>query len=243
MSKVRLENYNPTVCVPIIAESANDIIEQAKQLIEENVKVIEVRLDFFEKLSDKEALRNCLSELAKLMKDTLFIATIRTKAEGGQCDYDEEAMIECLTFISECQAADYIDVEYFTYANPQELINTIKGNGASVIASHHEFDSTPSCDIMKDMLSKMGESDTDIVKLAVMPTNREDVLNLMRVSNEFGEQSDKLLITMSMGDLGKVTRIAGNVTGSCLTFGSKGVGSAPGQVEFNLLTQILKNMN
>ena len=47
---------------------------------------------------------------------------------------------------------------------------------------------------------------------------------------------------MAMGDLGKVTRISGEVFGSCLTFGTVGDASAPGQIESTNLKGILKTL-
>ena len=44
---------------------------------------------------------------------------------------------------------------------------------------------------------------------------------------------------MSMGELGQMTRTCGNVFGNCLTFGTLGQASAPGQVDVNLLQQLL----
>jgi 3-dehydroquinate dehydratase-1 len=38
-------------------------------------------------------------------------------------------------------------------------------------------------------------------------------------------------VTMSMGPLGAVSRVAGETFGSCLTFGTVGESSAPGQLD------------
>ena len=76
----------------------------------------------------------------------------------------------------------------------------------------------------------MESSECDIVKMAVMPRTSTDVTRFMDICNAFSVETDKLTITMSMGELGRVSRFAGNVTGSSITFGSFNQKSAPGQM-------------
>ena len=47
------------------------------------------------------------------------------------------------------------------------------------------------------------------------------------------------IITISMSGLGVVSRIAGEIFGSSITFGSAEVASAPGQIEVSELYKIL----
>jgi 3-dehydroquinate dehydratase-1 len=44
---------------------------------------------------------------------------------------------------------------------------------------------------------------------------------------------------MSMGGLGVVSRLAGETYGSCLSFGSVGTASAPGQIDAGALMSVL----
>ena len=45
------------------------------------------------------------------------------------------------------------------------------------------------------------------------------------------EQLEAPLIAIAMGPLGVITRIGGAFMGSCLTFGTAGQASAPGQID------------
>ncbi len=47
------------------------------------------------------------------------------------------------------------------------------------------------------------------------------------------------VITMSMGPIGQLSRVAGSVTGSAVTFGAGAEASAPGQLGAAELKQIL----
>ena len=51
--------------------------------------------------------------------------------------------------------------------------------------------------------------------------------------------ADRPYITMSMGKLGLVSRISGELTGSAVTFGSASAASAPGQLPVGELRTIL----
>ena len=51
--------------------------------------------------------------------------------------------------------------------------------------------------------------------------------------------ADRPMITMSMKKMGLISRIAGEITGSCMTFGTAGEASAPGQIDAEQLKQVL----
>ena len=81
----------------------------------------------------------------------------------------------------------------------------------------------------------------DIAKLAVMPVSRGDVLRLLEVSVRMHENfADRPFITMSMGKLGGISRLAGSFDGSAITFATCGRASAPGQIPSEALMGILK---
>ena len=83
----------------------------------------------------------------------------------------------------------------------------------------------------------------DIVKFAVMPQCERDVLTLLDATLTMKEDHDDTpVITMSMGGQGLVSRLAGEVFGSCLTFGTAGKASAPGQIPANLLSTFLQTL-
>ena len=80
----------------------------------------------------------------------------------------------------------------------------------------------------------------DLVKYAVMPQCERDVLTLLDASLTMKEQyPDTPVITMSMGRLGAISRICGELSGSAVTFGSAGASSAPGQLPADRLAEIL----
>ena len=113
--------------------------------------------------------------------------------------------------------------------------------GAKVIVSHHNFQETPASGTLFMLLEQMNRSNADIVKLAVMPQCSDDVLRLLSETSHFHKRYPmQPLVTMSMGNLGAVSRICGELFGSCVTFGAGKNASAPGQIEMAKLEEILQ---
>ena len=76
--------------------------------------------------------------------------------------------------------------------------------------------------------------------MAVMPKNERDVLVLLDATLSMKElHGETPVITMSMGRMGVVSRIAGEVFGSAVTFGTAGEASAPGQIDAERLRGML----
>lgn len=76
-----------------------------------------------------------------------------------------------------------------------------------------------------------------------MPQTRADVLRLLWASVQMKEQyADRPFITMSMGRMGSISRLAGTFDGSAVTFATAGRASAPGQMEASVLAQVLPSL-
>ncbi len=80
----------------------------------------------------------------------------------------------------------------------------------------------------------------DVLKIAVMPATSSDVVTLLSATDKMAAETNRPLVTMSMGKLGVVSRLAGEVFGSSLTFGTVGKSSAPGQIAIDPLKQCLE---
>jgi 3-dehydroquinate dehydratase-1 len=109
------------------------------------------------------------------------------------------------------------------------LVKKAREQGILTVVSKHDFRKTPPVLQMVASLTAMKALGADLPKLAVMPQSPLDVLALMEASVKARERLGPV-ITMSMGELGAVSRLAGELTGSCLTFGAGASASAPGQL-------------
>jgi 3-dehydroquinate dehydratase-1 len=209
-------------------------------LVASGVEMIEWRADYYEALLDYDELHELLKILRSKTENCILLVTVRTTLEGGSITLTPNQRLELLTEIAKSHCADLLDIEYFTYEAPQELIHALQSHGALVVASHHNFDKTPSNDEMLQRLEVMADADADIVKLAVMPQKTKDVLDLLEATEEFKfRHRDVPLITMSMGRMGMLSRISGEIFGSCVTFGAGKEASAPGQLNREDLGEML----
>ena len=235
-----IDNHKPLVCVPIIETTRESILSRTRDLVESGVEMLEWRADFYEELSDMEKVKSLLEAMRDLTKDTVLLVTIRSVSQGGKCDFSKQEMSNLLIAMSGVHAADFFDVEFFTFEKPQKLIKRLQERGALVISSHHDFSETPDSNVMSTLLEQMKEGDADIVKLAVMPNSVSDVLALLQVTDDFHRENKNVpVVTMSMGKMGMISRISGEIFGSCITFGSVGGNSAPGQMPREELERVL----
>lgn len=66
------------------------------------------------------------------------------------------------------------------------------------------------------------------------------MLTLLNASYSHSLVTRQPFITMAMGQIGKITRLSGQLVGSAATFASLGRGSAPGQLDLNTVVASLK---
>lgn len=230
----------PLICVSVVDSNKTDIVSEVKRLVDNNIEMIEWRVDAFENVTSPNAVREVLKEIEPLVQNTILVFTFRSKEQGGQCSLSSEQVYDLHQIAAESKVVDFIDVEYFYTEDADAEIYELQKMGAKVITSHHDFHETPSADVLFMLLEQMKHSNADIVKMAMMPQCTEDVLRLLSETNHFHKRyPEQPLVTMAMGELGMVSRISGEVFGSCVTFGAGKNASAPGQISMEKLEEIL----
>lgn len=203
--------------------------------------MIEWRADFFKDLFTIQSVLETLKGLREIIGELPLIFTIRTRLEGGQVEITDSEYFALLLFVSQTKLADLLDVELFRCGGcVSDLVEKIHEHNTQVIVSSHDFQSTPSKDELIARMRLMQNAGGDILKIAVMPTSTKDVLTLSSATIEMATETDKPLVTMSMGKLGVISRISGEIFNSSLTFGTVGKGSAPGQIAIDQLKQCLE---
>lgn len=230
----------PLICVPVIEQKKDEIIREIACLSGSVADIIEWRVDAFEAFEDYNAIRDILQSVAPFLQKKIFLYTFRTSKQGGLTEIDENTLSDLHDLAAESGCVDLVDLEYFAETHTVKKIKKMQEMGVHVIASHHDFEETPSPNVMNMLLEKMCIGGADIVKLAVMPKCHEDVLNLLAVTSNFCiENPDKPVITMSMGKLGSISRLCGETFGSCVTFGAHRAVSAPGQFKMEWLSEVI----
>ncbi len=238
---IRIGDGRPVICVPVVASEKERIIQNIKTLAEQHAEMIEWRVDCFSEADDVEAVREVLEAVKPFLTRTVFLFTFRTKQQGGSRRMEEWKILKLNETAAKSGCADLIDLEFFEATKPEKEIRRFQRMGVRIIASHHDFEETPDDRILHMLLEQMQQGGADVAKLAVMPQTPEDVVRLLKVTNDMKQKYPTLpVVTMSMGALGVVSRMAGEIFGSCITFGAVGETSAPGQIQANKLEDILE---
>lgn len=235
----------PKICVPIIGQNLDTLVEEINYLKILEVDLVEWRMDYYEELQNAERLINTVEHIREALGNIPLLATFRSKKEGGEKELSVEAYIKLNKEVIATGKIDLIDVELFTGEKEvKEIVDFAHEHNVKVVMSNHDFDKTPDKEEIITRLCSMQELNADLPKIAVMPQSAEDVLVLLEATNEMNTQyADRPIITMSMGRLGMVSRLAGEIFGSALTFAAAKVASAPGQIEARKLKEILCTMH
>ncbi len=218
---------------PMIAAALSDkdlaLLRSADMKV---IDLIELRVDLFKSCSVDYAC-GVFSRVKKRFQRPV-ICTIRTRPEGGAWSEDEDtryALFEALVPL-----ADVVDIEIrsklFEY-----VIELSHGFKKPVIASYHNLKLTPANAYLLRLLSKAGRASADITKLALKANGMDDVARLACFTNEHRHGN---LITMSLGDKGKLSRLINPFFGSLVTYGYVGKPKADGQMHVRQLAEQLK---
>ena len=230
--------------VPITAKTKEQAIAQAKVIAaNQDADLAEFRIDLLDFAADSKQVIALGHELKKILGDKPMIATIRTHNEGGKLTISDADYGKTYQAYLKQPFMDMLDVEMFR--DQQVVKNTVKlahDKKVLIVMSNHDFQKTPSEDEIVKRLLKQDQLGADILKIAVMPQSKQDVFTLMNATLKVSQQSKKPLLTMSMGKLGTISRIATANMGGSFSFGMIGEASAPGQIDVTQLKQFLKTV-
>ena len=231
----------PKIIVPVLGETLEQLLAEVEQVQSVPADLAEWRLDWYGDVEDAGKLLEAAKALRETLGELPILATFRTAKEGGQRPISEEGYARVIRTLAESGLVDLMDIEAFTGDElVGELIAFCHEKGVKVVLSNHDFDKTPPEAELVARLEKMEELGADLSKIAVMPRSPEDVLTLLSATRARSRAAARPVVTMSMGALGAVSRLSGEVFGSALTFGSAARASAPGQVEAGKLAQVLE---
>ncbi len=201
------------IAVPLTDREFGSRLRRAK---EGGADAVELRVDQFSRRDTDH-----VEDLARQVKDEglKLILTVRIPQEGGCEVANREEIFERVAPI-----ADFTDIEL----RERQLIPKLKKllpESGRLIISYHNFKLTPATWVLREILRE-GHRYGGIPKVAVRANSREDVARLLCVGHS--EDYDKILI--AMGEVGRISRIAGYVFGSIITYAALDEGSAPGQL-------------
>lgn len=218
----------------VLAASTADLDEEP--MARDDADAIEFRMDLAD--SPVDALTTYGGELP-------VIATNRPAWEGGERE-DGETRREELRRAVELPGVEAVDVELRALVDADvaevdlaPVVRKAVERDVAVIVSYHDFESTPELSDLADLGAQICTVG-DVGKLAVTPSDRGEVLDLLRVTHEF-TAADRRIATMAMGSMGAHSRVVAPLYGSKLAYApvDPEAATAPGQFELQTLTTLI----
>lgn len=240
---ITIGGKKPLVCLPLMAATRRQLLEQAATLLGLAPDIVEWRADAYPGISGWE-VATLLPELRRTLGGRPLLFTCRLESEGGLQAMTLERRLEVIESALSTGDIDLVDLEL---SNGQGIIDRIREGagraGCPLILSSHDFQTTPPSDQLLATLAAAQAAGADIAKLAVMPKKSSDVLNLLTACDLARQGAvDIPLIAISMGEVGMISRIAGPLFGSDITFAAGIEASAPGQLPIAELRRAMKTV-
>ena len=229
-----LEDGKVRICVPIAYETEKEILEESMRIGKSSVAdIAEWRIDWYQDVFQPRKRNALAKKIRKNLQGKPLLVTFRSRREGGERDITPTAYQALLDEIIESNSiesnvVDLLDVELSQgMACVQELVKHAHQMGIGVIVSQHDFKKTPEASNLITTMEQMAGYGADVAALLLATGTMKE------------NHPETLLITMSMGRTGCVSRLCGGLFGSVMSFGSMGKASAPGQVSAKALSDVL----
>lgn len=218
----------------------NNAIALAARAKREGADILEIRTDLFNNGYDVSRIVSTFRSVKKKTSLPLLI-TIRRLEEGGlYYAFKNSEKKRLKIFRSVMDYVSAVDIELTSEIRDDVIGNARKHNVVPIV-SHHDFYKTPSLTDLRKIVKEAYEVDSEIVKIATMANDKDDVVNLFRLLLEFNGKYDKPITVIAMSRIGAVSRIAFPLFGSSLTYGflSKDKANAPGQLTVKILRDFI----
>ena len=138
--------------------------------------------------------------------------------------------------------AGYVDIECDAEETYREYLkNLAQKSDCRVILSYHNFEETPSLDLLHQIREDCFSRGADIAKIACRVDSQKDNARLLSLYDTEGK-----VISLGMGEKGRITRIVAPLLGAPFTYAAlePGQETAEGQIvkdKIETLLKLLKN--
>ena len=222
----------PLICTPLVGRTQQALLAELDVILPKRPDVLEWRVDFFEAIADTSAVLSAAAAIKSIAGGVPLLFTRRSTLEGGErIPLAEDGALALYEAVCQLGHIDLIDYEM---ANDAAHVARVRAcataNGVTLVLSFHDFAGTPDANALVHKFLQAAQLGADVAKVAVMPRNMDDVLTLLTATRTASTQTHIPLIAMSMGPMGAISRVAGWMFGSTLTFAVGASGSAPGQI-------------
>lgn len=241
LGRVTLGEGMPAICVPVMGRTIPEIAQAAARAKAAQADVIELRID---SLTDRPGLQEAMDACRAVRgsaEEIPLLFTLRTRRDGGAGTADVQAYEALLGAVMESRVCDAVDCELSAgEAVFARLAEQAKRAGVLLVGSSHEFGEIGDMQRAAQWLKRQEALGADVCKAAVMTRTNAEAFALAQVYADVYEQLTIPMIAIAMGPAGIMTRVGAACMGSCLTFGTAGEASAPGQIDAKKLRTALE---
>lgn len=237
---VTLGEGMPRICVPVMGKNPEEIRAAAARARAAGADLIELRIDSLSPMPSIEAAKAACAA-ARAGGALPLLLTLRTARDGGSGAAEAAPYEALLTEMARSGLCDAIDCELSVGdAAFSRIVRAAHEAGVPVVGSSHAFDVLEDMETPARWLARQATLGADVLKAAVMTSGRVQALEAAWRMARAGEALGRPYIAITMGSEGVVSRAACEALGSCLTFGTAGEASAPGQIPAGALRTALE---
>lgn len=231
------------ICVPVMGGTIEEIAEAAARAAQAKGDLIELRIDSLSPMPEHgEAIAACRAAKEAAGLPVLF--TMRTVRDGGPGADDAAAYEALLAAVARANVCEAIDCELSVGEDAfARIVRAAHEAGVKVVGSSHEFGEIGDMGRAAQWLMRQEALGADVCKAAVMTRTGTQALEAALAMARAGEALSCPMIAIAMGPAGVLTRIGGACMGSCLSFGTAGEASAPGQIDARTLRGVLETVH
>lgn len=241
---VRIGEGIPKTITSLMAPDCAGQISEALLAVKSGLDCLELRADYCTDVHDPYVMTSLCRSVLEVVPSNPLLFTFRSESQGGQLSLSVDEYVALNRSVIEAHAADMIDIEIGIGERlVRSLCELSWSNGMIPVVSHHDFERTPETREIISLLREMEQMGAGICKIATMANAPRDVLNLLCATEERVRESHAPLLTMAMGSQGSITRLTGELFGSCMSFCSLGLASAPGQVPCSQARRLMKELH
>jgi 3-dehydroquinate dehydratase, type I len=200
VKNTRIGEGMPKICVPLIANTLEDIMQETEQLKNYPIDIVEWRIDLYQDIRGSSKILHALQQIRETLTNYPLICTFRTTCEGGNRVISTNDYVKLNTDIITSGKTDIIDIEL---SQGEEaiayFIALAKKHNVKVLLSHHDFRGTPTKEEIVHCMLRMQNLGCDLAKIAVTPRTKMDVLTLLDATATMHEEHATVsLVTISM---------------------------------------------
>lgn len=201
--------------------------------------VLELRYDLFPEL-EWSALA---ARVRQLKPETVLLATIRLKRDGGAFENDlaprRRALWESLLEEPEC--ADWFDMERESLADAEVLRAKMRARKVKLLLSHHDFSGIPAESELTRFAGDCKRVGADGFKVAGMSLKTGDSESLYAFT-EKNAMDFEWFSLFAMGETGRESRVKSLEFGANLTYGALQEALAPGQIPVREMRKMIDKL-